>query len=162
MEPHMTTSDSATVAERIAFALKRHGVDIIFAQSLPSAVILAAEAIGIRQVAYRQENMGGTMADGYARVSGRIAVVAAQNGPAAALLVPPLAEAYKASIPVVALVQEVERPQLDRNAFQELDHFALFSSSAKWVRRILTADPPNAYVAGAFLAPATSRPGPPF
>jgi acetolactate synthase-1/2/3 large subunit len=156
----MTSSDSTTVAERVAFALKRHGVDIIFAQSLPSAVILAAEAIGIRQVAYRQENMGGAMADGYARVSGRIAVVAAQNGPAAALLVPPLAEAYKASIPVVALVQEVERPQLDRNAFQELDHFALFSSCAKSVRRILTADRVDDYVDGAFVAAGSGRPGP--
>jgi acetolactate synthase-1/2/3 large subunit len=70
----MTPCDSGTVAEGIAFALRRHGVDIILAQSLPSAVILAAEAIGIRQVAYRQENMGGAMADGYARVSGKIAV----------------------------------------------------------------------------------------
>jgi acetolactate synthase-1/2/3 large subunit len=160
MEFHMTSSETATVAERIAFALRRHGVDIIFAQSLPSAVILAAEAIGIRQVAYRQENMGGAMADGYARVSGRIAVVAAQNGPAATLLVPPLAEAYKASIPVVALVQDVERPQLDRNAFQELDHFALFSSCAKSVRRILTADRVDDYVDGAFVAAGSGRPGP--
>jgi acetolactate synthase-1/2/3 large subunit len=160
MEPNMTPGDNVTVAERVALALKRHGVDIIFAQSLPSAVILAAEAIGIRQVAYRQENMGGAMADGYARVSGKIAVVAAQNGPAATLLVPPLAEAYKASIPVVALVQDVERPQMDRNAFQELDHFALFSSSAKWVRRILTADRADDYVDGAFVAAGTGRPGP--
>jgi hypothetical protein len=74
-----------TVAQRIAHALRRHGVDVIFAQSLPSAVVLACEAIGIRQVAYRQENMGGAMADGYARISGRIAVVCAQNGPAATL-----------------------------------------------------------------------------
>jgi acetolactate synthase I/II/III large subunit len=160
MEHHMMPSDNATVAERIALALKRHGVDTIFAQSLPSAVILAAEAIGIRQVAYRQENMGGAMADGYARLSGRIGVVAAQNGPAATLLVPPLAEAYKASIPVLALVQDVERPQLDRNAFQELDHFALFSSCAKSVRRILTADRVDDYVDGAFVAAGTGRPGP--
>jgi acetolactate synthase-1/2/3 large subunit len=152
--------ENKTVAERIALALKRHGVEIIFGQSLPSAVILAAEAIGIRQVAYRQENMGGAMADGYARVSGRIAVVAAQNGPAATLLVPPLAEAYKASIPVVALVQEVERPQVDRNAFQELDHVALFSSCAKSVRRMLTADRVDDYVDGAFVAAGSGRPGP--
>src|SRR5438874_13608650 len=107
-----------TVAQAIAQGLKRHGVEMIFAQSLPSAVILACEAIGIRQIAYRQENMGGCMADGYARISGKVAVVAAQNGPAATLLVAPLAEALKASVPVVALVQEVERNQSDRNAFQ--------------------------------------------
>ena len=51
-----------TVAQRIAEALRRHGVEVIFGQSLPSAVILACEAIGIRQLAYRQENMGGAMA----------------------------------------------------------------------------------------------------
>ena len=121
----MTGGAGETVAERVALALERHGVEVIFGQSLPSAVILAAEAIGIRQVAYREENMGGAMADGYARKSGKIGVVAAQNGPAATLLVAPLAEAFKASIAVVALVQDVERHQIDRNAFQDPDHIAL-------------------------------------
>jgi acetolactate synthase I/II/III large subunit len=156
----MAMSAAQTVAQRIALALRRHGVEMIFAQSLPSAVILAAEALGIRQVAYRQENMGGAMADGYARKSGRIAVVAAQNGPAATLLVPPLAEALKASVPVVALVQEVERPQFDRNAFQELDHLALFQSCAKLVRRLMTADRVDDYVDAAFVAAGSGRPGP--
>ena len=68
----MTT---VSVAQRIASALQRNGVEMIFAQSLPSAVVLACEAIGIRQVAYRQENMGGTMADGYSRLSGKVGVV---------------------------------------------------------------------------------------
>jgi acetolactate synthase-1/2/3 large subunit len=149
-----------TVAQRIAGALQRHGVEVVFGQSLPSAVILACEAIGIRQMAYRQENMGGAMADGYARQSGKVAVVAAQNGPAATLLVAPLAEAFKASIAIVALVQEVELAQLDRNAFQELDHPALFSACAKWTRRLLSADRVDDYVDQAFVAAASGRPGP--
>ncbi|ANK95509.1 MULTISPECIES: acetolactate synthase catalytic subunit [Rhizobium] len=153
-------NDVFTAAERIAHSLKRHDVTHIFAQSLPSAVILAAEAIGIRQVAYRQENMGGTMADGYARLSGKIGVVAAQNGPAATLLVPPLAEALKASVPIVALVQDVERDQADRNAFQELDHLALFQSCTKWVRKVIVADRIDDYVDAAFTAAASGRPGP--
>lgn len=157
----MTSSiDTQTVAERIALSLKRHGVEMIFAQSLPSAVILAAEAIGIRQVAYRQENMGGTMADGYARRSGKVGVVAAQNGPAATLLVPPLAEALKASVPIVALVQEVERDQADRNAFQELDHLSLFQSCTKWVRKVVVPERIDDYVDAAFTAAASGRPGP--
>jgi acetolactate synthase-1/2/3 large subunit len=153
-------TSSHTVAERIALALKRHGVTDIFAQSLPSAVILAAEALGIRQIAYRQENMGGAMADGYARRSGKIGVVAAQNGPAATLLVPPMAEALKASVPIVALVQEVERDQADRNAFQELDHIALFQSCTKWVRKVVVPDRIDDYVDAAFTAAASGRPGP--
>ncbi|MBD9641708.1 acetolactate synthase catalytic subunit [Ensifer sp. ENS07] len=149
-----------TVAERMALALQRHGVEHIFAQSLPSALILAAEAIGIRQIAYRQENMGGAMADGYARVSGKVAVVAAQNGPAATLLVPPLAEALKASVPLIALVQDVERRQTDKNAFQELDHIQLYQPCAKWVRRVTEADRIEDYLDQAFVASASGRPGP--
>ncbi|WP_435656590.1 acetolactate synthase catalytic subunit [Brucella pituitosa] len=151
---------SETVAERIARALMRHGVEKIFAQSLPSAVILAAEAIGIEQVAYRQENMGGAMADGYARISGKVGVVAAQNGPAATLLVPPFAEALKASIPLVALVQDVERDQTDRNAFQDFDQIALFQSCTKWVRRLSVAERVDDYLDAAFTAATSGRPGP--
>ncbi len=149
-----------SVADRIAQALIRHGVEAIFAQSLPSAVILAAEARGIRQIAYRQENMGGAMADGYARVSGKVGVVAAQNGPAATLLVPPLAEAMKASIPVVALVQDVERNQTDKNAFQDIDQIALFESCTKWVRRLNVAERVDDYIDAAFTAATSGRAGP--
>lgn len=153
-------SEQPTVAQRVAEALQRHGVELLFAQSLPSAVVLAAEAVGIRQIAYRQENMGGAMADGYARASGKVGVVAAQNGPAATLLVPPMAEALKASIPIVALVQDVERDQTDKNAFQDLDQIALFEPCSKWVRRVTVAERIEDYVDAAFVAAVTGRPGP--
>jgi acetolactate synthase-1/2/3 large subunit len=155
-----TAVHETTVAERIAKALRRHDVEVIFGQSLPSAVILAAEKIGITQIAYRQENMGGAMADGYARRSGKIGIVAAQNGPAAALLVAPLAEALKASVPVVALVQDVERDQTDRNAFQDLDHIGLFQSCTKWVRRVSVEERIDDYIDAAFTAASSGRAGP--
>lgn len=151
---------NANVALRLAEAFARHGVTVTFGQSLPSAFHLAAPHVGIRQAAYRQENAGGAMADGYARVSGRIGVVTAQNGPAATLLVAPLAEALKASIPIVALVQEVTRATTDRNAFQELDHLNMFAPVAKWVRRIDRADRLEDYVDMAFTAAGSGRPGP--
>ena len=149
-----------TVANVIASALKRHGVDTIFAQSLPSAVVLACEAIGIRQLSYRQENMGGAMADGYARVTGKTSIVCAQNGPAATLLVAPLAEALKASVPVVALVQDVERHQFDKNAFQDFDQMALFAPCSKWVRRVISASRIEDYIDQAFIQAGSGRPGP--
>ncbi|TGT27554.1 acetolactate synthase catalytic subunit, partial [Mesorhizobium sp. M4B.F.Ca.ET.169.01.1.1] len=68
--------------------------------------------------------------------------------------------ALKASVPIVALVQEVERPNFDRNAFQELDHIALFQPCAKWVRRLITADRVDDYVDAAFTAAGSGRPGP--
>jgi acetolactate synthase-1/2/3 large subunit len=149
-----------SVAMVIAASLQRHGVTATFGQSLPSAIQLANPLFGIRQIAYRAENAGGVMADGYARISRKVGVVTAQNGPAAALLVAPLAEALKASIPVVAIVQEVARNTYDKNAFQELDHFALFSGCAKWVRRVDRASRAEDYVDMAFTAATSGRPGP--
>jgi acetolactate synthase I/II/III large subunit len=151
---------NTNVALRLAEAFARHGVTVTFGQSLPSAFHLAAPHVGIRQAAYRQENAGGAMADGYARISGRVGVVTAQNGPAATLLVAPLAEALKASIPIVALVQEVTRATTDKNAFQDLDHLNMFAPVAKWVRRIDRADRLEDYVDMAFVAAASGRPGP--
>lgn len=149
-----------TVAQALAASLARHGVKAMFSQSLPSAALLAAEDAGIRQYTYRTENAGGAMADAHARITGRVSVVCAQNGPAATLLVPPLAEALKSSVPIVALVQEVERVNADRNAFQELDHVALFSGCTKWVRRLGDPSRIEDYVDMAFAAAAGGRPGP--
>ena len=157
----MNKSNSAlTGAQLFASAFRRHGVKCVFGQSIPSAFFLAAPEFGIRQLGYRTENAGAAMADAYARISGHVAVVAAQNGPAATLLVPGLAEAFKASIPVVALVQDVHRAQVDKNAFQELDHLDLFRGCTKWIRRVASADRIDDYVDMAFTVASSGRPGP--
>jgi acetolactate synthase-1/2/3 large subunit len=149
-----------TGAHAVVGALKRHGVNTIFGQSLPSMLHLVAEREGIRQIAYRTENAGGYMADAYARVTGKIGVVTAQNGPAAALLVPPLAEALKASIPILALVQDVSAEHTDRNAFQDLDHIGMFTAVTKWVRRVSDVSRLEDYIDQAMTAACTGRPGP--
>jgi acetolactate synthase-1/2/3 large subunit len=147
-------------AHVFAEALKRHGVESLFGQSIPSALYLVAPEYGLKQIAYRTENAGAIMADGYARISNKVAVVTCQNGPAATLLVPGLAEALKASIPIVAIVQDVHSKNTDRNAFQELDHLSLFSGVAKWIRRIPDPSRINDYVDMAFTAAASGKPGP--
>lgn len=151
---------AVTVAEVLAAGLARHRVTDVFGQSLPSALFLATPAHGIRQISYRTENAGGAMADGYARISGRIGVVAAQNGPAATLLVAPLAEALTASVPILALVQDVPLANRDRNAFQEFDHAALFASCTKWVRRLDDPSRVDDYLDAAVSAACSGRPGP--
>jgi acetolactate synthase-1/2/3 large subunit len=153
-------SNHPTVAQAVAAALARHGVRVLFSQSLPSMVLLACEDAGLRQYTYRTENAGAAMADGFARISNRVTVVTAQNGPAATLLVPGLAEALKASVPIVALVQDVNRKETDRNAFQDLDHMALFQGSAKWIRRVSEPSRIDDYIDMAFTAATSGRPGP--
>lgn len=122
--------------------------------------MLAAQRLGIRQIGYRTENAGAAMADGYARASGQIACIGAQNGPAATLLVPGMAEAYKASAPMLALVQDVHRRQVDRNAFQEFDHQALFSSCSVWFQRLLEPSRAYEFTRKAIIAATCARPGP--
>jgi len=151
---------NASGAERFIGALHRHGVRFMFGQSIPSRFYLATDDFGIKQIAYRTENAGAVMADAYSRVSGRVAVVTGQNGPAATLLVAGLAEALNASIPMVAMVQEVPRSDADRNAFQELDQLELFKGSCKWLKRVEDITRIDDYVDMAFTAAASGRPGP--
>ncbi len=148
------------VADVVANALKRHHIGFTLGQSVPSAIVLACEECGIPQITFRQENMGGAMADGFARVSGRIPVLFCQNGPAAALMVAPFAEAMKAGVPIVALVQEVERAHIGKNAFQEFDHQALFTPVTKWYRRLEDPDQVEDRIDEAFVAAGSGRPGP--
>jgi len=61
---------------------------------------------------------------------------------------------------VIALVQEVTRDSVDKNAFQELDHIKLFEGVAKFVRRIDRADRVEDNVDMAFTAATSGRPGP--
>ena len=155
-----SSSGALQASQRFAHALKRHRVQFLFGQSNPPGLTLAAHDLGITQIGYRQENAGAYMADGYARASHKVGVVTAQNGPAATLLVPGLAECLTASIPIVALVQDVGPGNRDRNAFQELDQLELFKGVSKWTRRVTSADRIEDYVDMAFSVAASGRPGP--
>lgn len=150
----------ATNAMRIAYSLKRNGVKYIFGQSNPPTVTLACADIGIEQIGYRQENSGTYMAQAFAMCTNTTPVVTAQHGPAATLLVAGLAEAYKASYPIVALVEDVSRDQEEKNAFQEIDHIELFKGVSKWTKRIPIQERIEDYIDNAFRIATSGRPGP--
>lgn len=156
----MSTPDSPTVAERLAGELAQAGIDLIFGQGSPSALTLAAERLGLRQIGFRTENAGAAMADGYARASGRLGCIATQNGAAAALVAAGLSEAFKASVPVLVLVQDVERAHVGRNAFQEFDHAALFACCTKWFHRLDDGSRALEMLRKAILMATSGRPGP--
>jgi len=156
----MGGQNNKTVAQVVADSLARHGVEVMFSQCLPSALLHAAEDIGIEHFMYRTENGGTYMADAYARMTGKVGVVTAQNGPAATLLVPGLAEALKVSVPLVGLVQDVNRVDADKNAFQEYDHLELFKGCTKWVKRVTEASRIEDYIDMAFASATSGKPGP--
>ncbi|MDU0338541.1 acetolactate synthase catalytic subunit [Bosea rubneri] len=156
----MIENQQPTVAEVLAAELQAAGVELIFGQGSPSALTLAAERRGLRQIGFRTENAGAAMADGFARASGRLGCIATQNGAAAALVAAGLTESFKASVPVLVLVQDVERSHVDRNAFQEFDHAALFASCTKWFRRVDDGARALEMLRKAILIATSGRPGP--
>lgn len=149
-----------TVARAISEFLALHGVELMVGQSLPSALHLAVPDTSIKQIQVRTENAGTALCDAYARKSGKIAVMTAQNGPAATLLVPGLAEALKASVPILAIVQEIEEDHVEKNAFQELDHHKLFWSCSKWVGRLTKPSRVYEILNLALVQAVSGRPGP--
>ncbi|MFI5683080.1 thiamine pyrophosphate-binding protein [Streptomyces sp. NPDC051636] len=73
----------------------------------------------VRGIVAKHEFSAVTMADGYARTSGRLGVVAATSGGGAMNLVPGLAEAYASRVPVLALVGQPPTGQEGHGAFQD-------------------------------------------
>ncbi|MER8010931.1 thiamine pyrophosphate-binding protein [Streptomyces sp. NPDC094149] len=73
----------------------------------------------IRGVVAKHEFSAVTMADGYARTTRRLGVVAATSGGGAMNLVPGLAEAYASRVPVLALVGQPPTGQEGHGAFQD-------------------------------------------
>jgi acetolactate synthase-1/2/3 large subunit len=153
-------ASNRSVAHAMMAAFRRHGVDTLIGQNAPTRLFLLGKDYGIRTIGIRTEKAGAIMADGYARIARKIPVVTSIAGPGAALLVPGLGEAYKASIPLLAVVQDVPRSQTDKNPAQEFDHVPLFQSCAKFVRRVDRADRVEDYIDMAVAAATSGRPGP--
>ncbi|MFF7701383.1 thiamine pyrophosphate-binding protein [Streptomyces lydicus] len=101
----------------------------------------------IRGVVAKHEFSAVTMADGYARATRRLGVVAATSGGGAMNLVPGLAEAYASRVPVLALVGQPPTGQEGRGAFQEssgkagsFDAREVFTPVSQFCARVDDAD----------------------
>ncbi|WP_068058823.1 thiamine pyrophosphate-binding protein [Nocardia xishanensis] len=98
-------------------------------------------------VVAKHEFSAATMADGYARVTGGLGVVAATSGGGAMNLVAGLAESYASRVPVLALVGQPPTALEGRGAFQDssgragaIDAVRLFGSVSRYCARVETAD----------------------
>ncbi len=154
------TAVNITGAHVLAGALQRHGVREIFGQSIPSALFLAAPDYGIRQIGYRTENAGAAMADAYARISGKVAVVTAQNGPAAD---PACCRACRGteSIDSNRRHRAGRQPPRDRQErVPGAGSLCAVLGRRQWVRRVADSARIDDYVDMAFTAAATGRCGP--
>jgi thiamine pyrophosphate-dependent acetolactate synthase large subunit-like protein len=101
------------VSEAVGRALVRAGVDHVFGVvgSGNFHVTNAMVAEGARFVAARHEGGATTMADAYARVSGRVAAVTVHQGCGLTNAITGLAEAAKSRTPLVVVAAEATEPR---------------------------------------------------
>src|SRR5258707_7508426 len=160
VEQHATT---LTGAEAVVEMLKAHGVEVISGlcgdTSLPLYDALARMPHGMKHVLTRDERHAAYMADGYARVSGKVGVCEGPSGGGATYILPGLVEANESSIPVLAINTDVSVSSRGKFTLTELDQRALMKPLTKW-NAVLdrSADIPRVF-RKAFEEMTAGRPG---
>ncbi|MBI1337791.1 MAG: biosynthetic-type acetolactate synthase large subunit [Phycisphaera sp.] len=143
--------------------MREHEVKHIF--GYPGGAILPVfdaihESPHFRFILSRHEQGAGHMAEGYARVSGRVGVVLVTSGPGATNTVTPLQDALMDGTPIIVFSGQVATAAIGSDAFQEADITGITRPCTKWnvlVKRV--EDIPRA-INHAFHIATTGRPGP--
>ncbi|WP_143287009.1 thiamine pyrophosphate-dependent enzyme [Caenibacillus caldisaponilyticus] len=114
----------------------------------------------IQLFAARHESGAAFMAEGFAKASGRPAVVMATRGVGAANLSIAVHTARQDSTPMVVFLGQVHRRFYGREGFQEMDVERFFAPIAKWAAEVRDPERVPELVQRAFRTAITGRPGP--
>jgi acetolactate synthase-1/2/3 large subunit len=150
-------------AKMLINCLKQEKVELVF--GYPGGVILplfneiAADG-ELRLILPRHEQGGIHMADAYARVTGKPAVMFATSGPGATNLVTGIANAFMDSAPLVVFTGQVRADLIGNDAFQEVDFTGITRSICKHNYLLRDAEDLPRVIREAFHIAATGRPGP--
>lgn len=149
-------------ARRIIEILISHGIDTV--AGIPGGNILplydALHGSRIRHVLARHEQGAAFIAQGIARSSGRIGVCLATSGPGATNLVTGIADAWRDSIPLLAITGQVPRALIGTQAFQEIDIASMAIHCTKAVFRAGNAHELDRIVPEAIALAMSGRQGP--
>jgi acetolactate synthase-1/2/3 large subunit len=150
-------------AEALVRLLQLHDVKYIFGlcgdTSLPLYDALYRLDHGITHILTRDERSASYMADGYARVSGKVGICEGPSGGGATYILPGVVEANESSIPILAVTTDISVASRGRYTLTELDQEALFRPLSKWNRVIdRAADIPKT-VRAAFTHMTSGKPG---
>jgi acetolactate synthase-1/2/3 large subunit len=147
----------------VVAALRAHYVDMAFSvagESYLEVLDALFDAPEIRLVTCRQEGGAAFMAEAYGKLTGRPGVLLVTRGPGACNASIGIHTAFQDSTPMVVLVGQVARHQIEREAFQEVDFRRMFAPLAKWVAQIELAERVPELMNQAFQVATSGRPGP--
>ena len=151
-----------TGGEILARHLALHGVEMAFGVPGESylALLDALVDTDIRFITCRQEGGAAMMADAHGKLTGRPGIAMVTRGPGATNAAAGVHIAFQDSSPMILLIGQVARDQVDREAFQEVDYRAMYAPLAKWVAQIDSAERIPEYLNRAFHTATSGRPGP--
>ena len=144
-------------------ALKEEGVDTIFAYPggmITDIVDELYKTEGINVVLGRHEQALVHEAEGYARVTGKTAVVLVTSGPGATNTITGIADAYYDSIPMVIFTGQVPLHLIGNDAFQEVDIVGMTRSITKYGVTVRQRDDMGKIIKMGFQIASTGKPGP--
>jgi acetolactate synthase-1/2/3 large subunit len=147
----------------VVAALCAHRVDMAFSvagESYLEVLDALYDTPDIHLVTCRQEGGAAFMAEAYGKLTGTPGVLLVTRGPGACNASIGIHTAFQDSTPMVVLVGQVARHQIDREAFQEVDFRKMFAPLAKWVAQIDMAERVPELINQAFQIAVSGRPGP--
>jgi acetolactate synthase I/II/III large subunit len=157
------TTNLLSGGQLVVAALRAHRVDVAFSvagESYLEVLDALFDAPEIRLVTCRQEGGAAFMAEAYGKLTGKPGVLLVTRGPGACNASIGIHTAFQDSTPMVVLVGQVARHQIDREAFQEVDFRQMFAPLAKWVAQIDMAERVPELINQAFQVATSGRPGP--
>jgi acetolactate synthase-1/2/3 large subunit len=143
--------------------LRAHGVEMAFSvagESYLEVLDALYDAPEIHLVTCRQEGGAAFMAEAYGKLTGKPGVLLVTRGPGACNAAIGIHTAFQDSTPMVVLVGQVARHQIDREAFQEVDFRKMYAPLAKWVTQIDMTERVPELLNQAFQVATSGRPGP--
>lgn len=150
-------------AEAMVRMLEAHDIQYIFGlcgdTTLPFYDALYQLDHNIKHILTRDERSAAYMADGYARVTGKVGVCEGPSGGGATYILPGLVEANESSIPVLAITSDVGTRSTGHYPLTELDQEGLMRPLTKHNAKISHADAIPDAVRTAFRKMTTGRPG---
>ena len=150
-------------AEAMVRMLEAHGVKYIFGlcgdTTLPFYDALYELDHEITHILTRDERSAAYMADGYARVTGKVGVCEGPSGGGATYILPGLVEANESSISILAITSDVSVNSRGHYPLTELDQESLMRPLTKWNQVINCPDTLPDAVRNAFRIMTTGRPG---
>ena len=127
-----------TTEEAFIKVLQMHGIENAFG-IIGSALMPVTDLFpkaGITFWDCGHENSAGMMADGFTRASGKMSMLAGQNGPGIANFVTPVKVAYWNHTPLLVITAQAANMTMGQGGFQEVPQMAMFEDMVAYQEEV--------------------------